>query len=83
MKRELHPTTERWIAEQVQAGRFATPEEVVDAAVAEFATNNHDVELDAEDWAAIAEADAEVERGEVVDFDAFRGEFEMRFPKGP
>jgi Arc/MetJ-type ribon-helix-helix transcriptional regulator len=72
---------ERWIAEQVRAGRFATPEEVVDVAVAEFATSTRDVELDDEDLAAIAEADAEVERGEVVDFDAFRAEFEKRFPK--
>jgi Arc/MetJ-type ribon-helix-helix transcriptional regulator len=83
MKLELHPTTERWISEQVASGRFATPEEAVDTAVADFAATGQEVELDAEDIAAIAEADAEVERGEVVDFDAFRAEFEKRFPKQP
>jgi Arc/MetJ-type ribon-helix-helix transcriptional regulator len=80
----LPTETEQLIAEQVRSGRFPTPEAVVAAAAARLADGPQppagdddavwDESLDAEDRAAIAEPDAEAERGDVLDSDAFRAE---------
>ncbi len=79
----LPTETEELVAEQVRSGRFATPEAVLVAAVAAFSQApteskvdddeaDWDTALDAEDIAAIAEADAEAERGEVFSFEEAR-----------
>ncbi len=80
----LSPETERMIAEQVGSGRFPTPEAGVVAAVAGLAGSPAprvdgeegawDESLYAEDLAAIAEADAEAERGDGIDLETFRAE---------
>ena len=80
MELTLRPEVEQYIADQVRAGRFDSPEAVVEAAIAELTQADTAPEpLDAADLAAIAEADAEAERGEGTDLDAFRAEIAKRF----
>jgi len=81
MNLTLNPEIERRIAEQVRSGRFATPEAVVEAAVAELTEPSIDDSLDAEDIAAINEAEAQIDRGEGIDRATLRAEMSKRFIK--
>ena len=53
------------IAEHVRSGRFPTPESVVEEAITMLGYALAEDTLDAEDLAAIAQADADIERGDV------------------
>jgi antitoxin ParD1/3/4 len=68
---QLKPELERFIREEVSNGRYETPGEAVNAAVARLQT---DTELSADDLADLrAEVDigiAEADRGEFVEFTA-------------
>ncbi len=75
----LRPEVEALIAEQVRAGRFPTAEAVIEAAVTELVEASSGDALDAEDWAAIAEADAEFDRGEGIDLADLKADYEKRF----
>lgn len=74
MELTLRPETARFIHDQIQTGRFPTPEAVVEAAIAELQQST-DVELDADAIEAINRADAQADRGEGTELDAFRAEF--------
>jgi Arc/MetJ-type ribon-helix-helix transcriptional regulator len=62
------PNVERYIAEQVASGRFASVQELVEAAVEQMAQAQSgaesDDEFDDEAAAAILRADAQCDRGE-------------------
>jgi Arc/MetJ-type ribon-helix-helix transcriptional regulator len=73
----LPPETDALIAELVRSGRFPSAELALSVAVAELAYGASadlvwDQTLDDEDLAAIAEADAEAERGEGLTFEQVR-----------
>ena len=75
----LPPEVERSLADLVRSGRFPSAEVALAVAVSELADGASadlawDETLDAEDLAAIAEADAVAERGDVVDLETFRAE---------
>ncbi len=80
MNLTLSREIEERIADQVRSGRFPTPEAVVEAAVADLA-EPMDPTLDAEDLAAIAEADAEIDRGEGLSIEAVRAMLSARIAK--
>ena len=63
-----NPEVERYVAEQVRSGRFPSADALLEEAVGRMMVEQPD-ELTEADWAAIAEADAEIERGEYEDFD--------------
>ncbi|MDB5322966.1 MAG: Bacterial antitoxin of ParD toxin-antitoxin type system [Phycisphaerales bacterium] len=63
----LKPELERFIDEQVKAGRFASPAEVLEAGLARLMLDPPD-ELDEEDLAAIDESEAQIARGEELDW---------------
>ena len=65
------PDLERFVADQVKAGNYPSPEAVVEAAVADL-RDNLSGELDDETVAAINEAEDQADRGEGMDLDAFR-----------
>lgn len=71
----LRPATQQFIDEQVKAGRFANPDEVIEAALAQMQDGD---DLDDETIAAINEAEAQADRGEGVDLDALRARFQNR-----
>lgn len=74
MELTLQPDTRRFIDDQVKAGRFPTPEAVVEAAIAQWQNDD----LDAETIAAINEAEAQADRGEGIDLATFRAGFQDR-----
>jgi Arc/MetJ-type ribon-helix-helix transcriptional regulator len=76
------PEIERYVREQVDAGRFPSADAVVEAAVAQMMAAGDWDELTPADEAAIAEADAEIDRGEGIDFDAFAQEIRGRMKEG-
>jgi putative addiction module CopG family antidote len=63
----LKPELERFIDEQVKAGRFESPAEVLEAGLARLMLDPPD-ELDEEDLAAIDESEAQIARGEDLDW---------------
>ena len=69
----LTPEAQKYIDEQVRAGRFPSAEAVVEAAIWEFRDLESD-ELTDEAIAAIKEADEEFDRGEGVELGVFRAE---------
>ena len=75
----LRSELEQFVEEQVRAGHYPTAEAVVEAALAEMAGGLQPDPLDAEDWAAIAEADAEFDRGEGIDLADLKADYEKRF----
>jgi len=60
----LNPKLRQYIEEQVRSGRFASPEEVVEAGLARLMLDPAPDELDDEDLAAIEESERQIERGE-------------------
>ena len=75
----LRPELEQFIDEQVKAGHYPTREAVVEAALTGLADGPTDESLDAEDLAAIAESDAEFDRGEIIALDDLKAEYRKRF----
>ena len=65
---KLKPDIQRFIEEQVRAGRFANAEAVLEAGVARLMYDPPPDELDAEDMAAIAESDEQIRRGELLEW---------------
>lgn len=76
----LRSDIQKFIDEQVKAGRFPTPEAVVEAAIAEFSDAMGGFQLSAADIAAINKAEAQADRGEGTDLDDFRAQISKRFP---
>ena len=77
MKLSLRPEIEGFIDEQVKAGRFPTPEAVVEAAISEM-RDASGIELDDAAIAAINEAEEQADRGEGIELDAFRAKMRAR-----
>jgi putative addiction module CopG family antidote len=64
----LSPELKKYVEEQVRAGRFRSPEEVVEAGLARLMLDPPADALDDEDLAAIDESEAQIARGEDLDF---------------
>ena len=64
----LSPELRKYVEEQVRAGRFASPEEVVEAGLARLMLDPLPDALDDDDLAAIDESEAQIERGEDLDW---------------
>jgi Arc/MetJ-type ribon-helix-helix transcriptional regulator len=75
----LRQEIEQFIDEQVKAGRFPTCEAVVEAAIAEFSDITPEFQLTSADIAAINKAEAQANRGEGMELDAFRAQISKRF----
>jgi putative addiction module CopG family antidote len=54
----------QYVEDQVRSGRFASPEEVVEAGLARLMLDPAPDDLDDEDLAAIEESERQIERGE-------------------
>ncbi|MGB7158076.1 MAG: type II toxin-antitoxin system ParD family antitoxin [Tepidisphaeraceae bacterium] len=68
MQVSLKPAIQRFIDEQVKAGRFANAEDVLEAGVARLMLDPAPDELDADDLATIAESEVQIRRGEALDW---------------
>ena len=74
MDLSLKPETADYIAEEIKAGRFASPEELIEAALAEF-RSLAESPLDAQTIAAINEGLDQANRGEGIELNDFRRQF--------
>ncbi len=81
MKLALRPDIQRFIDEQVQSGKFPTPEAVIEAAVADM-RGGQVSELDDATIDAINEAEAQADQGEGEELDAFRVRMRARMSRG-
>jgi putative addiction module CopG family antidote len=68
MNVSLKPELERFIEDQVNEGRFFSAAEVLEAGLARLTLDPPRDELDAEDLAAIEESEAQIARGEDLDW---------------
>jgi antitoxin ParD1/3/4 len=68
MNVSLKPELEKFVQDQVRAGRFASPDEVLEAGLTRLMLDPSDEELDAEDLAAIEESEQQITRGEAMDW---------------
>jgi putative addiction module CopG family antidote len=77
----LRPEVERYIAEQVKAGRYPSADAAIEAAVERMMRTDESVELTGEGIEAINEAEAQIDRGEFVDLDTFAAEMRTKYPR--
>jgi putative addiction module CopG family antidote len=68
----ISPELERFVQEQVETGRFASPSEVFEAGLARLML---DGEFDEEDLRAFEEAERQIAAGETVDLKMVRAEY--------
>ena len=80
MQVTLKPQFQKFIDEQIRTGRFASPEEAIEAGVARLMSEPQPDVLDAEDRAAIRESQAQIERGELIDARTFGEELKRKYP---
>ena len=86
MNLALNADAQRFIEEKVRAGQYATPEDVVHAAISRLRDDddddvqqNGDVELDDESLAAVEEGLAQANRGEGRPWEDVRAELRARY----
>jgi putative addiction module CopG family antidote len=79
MNVSLRPELERFVEDQVKAGRFASPAEVLEAGLARLMLDPPADELDAEDLAAIEESEVQIARGEDLDWKVVSKELRRRY----
>ena len=73
------PELESFITEQVKAGHFPSAQAAIEAAVEHMMRADNGIALTDEDVDAINEAEAQIDRGEFVDFDTFAAEMRKKF----
>ena len=64
----LSPELMKYVEEQVRAGRFASAQEVLEAGLARLMLDPVPDALDNEDLAGIVESEAQIERGEDLEW---------------
>jgi len=74
----LKPEYERFIAEQLSSGKFATAAELIEAALLTFMSETVPQELDERTIAALRRARAEFDRGEDRPFAEFAAELRAK-----
>jgi Arc/MetJ-type ribon-helix-helix transcriptional regulator len=75
------PELEIFVKQQVQAGRYGSPQALVEAAVARLMLDPLDDELTSEDIAAIEESDREFEQGKGLDWKIASQELRAKYLK--
>ena len=75
----LSPDLKKYVEEQVKAGRFASPEEVVEADLARLMLDPLPDEIDEDDVAAIEESESQIDRGEDLDWAQVSAELRNKY----
>jgi Arc/MetJ-type ribon-helix-helix transcriptional regulator len=70
------PELQQFIDEEVRSGNFPTAEAAIEAAIEQMMSGR---ELTEEDWRAIEQADAEMDRGEYIEFDQWAAEMRQKY----
>ena len=74
------PMLERFITDEVKAGHFSSPLEVVEAALARLMLDADFSELDRQDIEDIRISLEQMERGEVIDWKTASAELRKKYP---
>ena len=81
----LDSEIQHFIEEEIRTGRYPTAEAVIEAAIKKLRSGDEDTsddaidaELDPETIAAINEGEAQGDRGEGIDFDTFRAQWNAK-----
>jgi len=77
MEVKLPPEIETFINDSLEAGKYASAEELLVAAVLQLRNDEH--EISEEDLRAIEEAEAEIAAGNYVKFDDFVAEMKRKY----
>ncbi len=75
----LKPELQKFIEGKVKDGRFASEQDVIEAALAHFMFDEEINELDEEDISVIDEAEAEYARGEYLDWKKVSSELRRKY----
>lgn len=75
----LHPELEKFVEDKVRQGGYASPAEVVQAALARLMLDPPVEGFDEDALAAIRESKAQITRGEVVDFKDFAADMRRKY----
>jgi putative addiction module CopG family antidote len=81
MNLSLNPETQKFIDEQVKAGRYHSPEAVLEDAVKRMMDEDA-MELDDETLAAIDESEDQIARGEYRDWEDVSAELRAKYLGG-
>jgi Arc/MetJ-type ribon-helix-helix transcriptional regulator len=68
MQYQISPELEQFIQEEIKCGRFASPTAVVEAGLARLMLDSEYDVLDEQDLTAIGESEAQLARGEDLDW---------------
>ena len=71
----------KFIADQVKAGYFPSAQAAIEAAVAQMMVDRLNLTLTDEDIEAIDKSDAQIGRGDCIDFDTFAAEMRKKYGK--
>jgi Arc/MetJ-type ribon-helix-helix transcriptional regulator len=74
-----NPELERFVEKQVEAGIFPSVDALLEEAIARLKQDEESPQVSDEDWAAIAEADVEFERGEYMEADEVKAKLRQEF----
>ena len=77
-----NPELGKFIDDEVRAGHFPSPDAAIEAAVERMMLDRQEDDLDDELAAEINEADAQIDRGEGIDFKQFAAEMRKNLVKG-
>lgn len=78
----LKPELKEFIDEQVKAGHFSSPAEVVEAGLARLMLDPEPDELDADDLAAIEESEQQIAGGQDLDWREVRAKLRRQYLHG-
>jgi Arc/MetJ-type ribon-helix-helix transcriptional regulator len=73
------PEVQRFVEDQITQGRFASPSEIIEAALLRWMLNDMEEEFDAATLAAIERADEQLARGEGHDLHKVAAEFRAKY----
>jgi Arc/MetJ-type ribon-helix-helix transcriptional regulator len=76
---EMAPELQRFVEELVRSGKFSSTTEVIEAGISRLMIEEGGLELDEETWAAIDEAERQIERGEYRDFREVAAELRKKY----
>ena len=75
----LKPELAKFVEDEVKAGRFSSPGEVLEAGLARLMLDPLDHQLDAEDLEAIEESERQIARGEDLDWNDVSAELRRKY----
>ena len=82
MQLQIKQALEKFIDEQVRAGRFPTRDAAIEAAIEQMMLDREASDLDDETAAAINRAEEQIDRGEGIKFEKFAAEMREKFATG-